>query len=540
MTYREPAGCRLANRGGLGRLLGTAAILACLTAGLPGPDARAQSDADLAALDALVETHIHGGPKEEIADDGHNHGMETAFVHTGHGSQPGDGEEATGGSGIAAKPNPFPSTYSPYLSTPTAIVGATVLTGTGQQLSNATVILRDGRIEAVGTNLPVPADATRVDGTDRWVTPGIIDIHSHLGVYPSPSAQAHSDGNEAISPNTANVWAEHSVWPQDPGFTRAMAGGITSLHILPGSANLFGGRGVTLKNIPSRTVQGMKFPDAPYTLKMACGENPKRVYGSRGRAPATRMGNVAGYREAWIKAEAYAKRWADHEAALAEGKESTAPGRDLTLETLAGVLNGEILVQMHCYRADEMATMLHVAEEFGYKITAFHHAVESYKIADLLRRAGTCSAMWADWWGFKLEAYDTVRENAALVHNAGACAIIHSDSDVGIQRLNQEAAKAMADGLRMGLTISRAAAITWITSNPARALGIYEETGSLEAGKAADVVVWNRDPFSVYAQADVVFIDGARLYDRSNPALSPRTDFELGQTTYEHTGGAGQ
>ena len=170
--------------------------------------------------------------------------------------------------------------------------------------------------------------------------------------------------------------------------------------ILPGSANLFGGRSVTLKNVPSRTIQGMKFPGAPYGLKMACGENPKRVYGTKNQPPATRMGNVAGYRKAWLDAAKYAKKWEAYRAS--EGK-GDAPDRDLKLDTLAGVLNGEILVQNHCYRADEMAVMIDIAKEFGYKISAFHHGSEAYKIADLLAKEGICVATWAGWWGFKIE-----------------------------------------------------------------------------------------------------------------------------------------
>ncbi len=167
-----------------------------------------------------------------------------------------------------------------------------------------------GKIVAVGgPGTPIPADIAVFDGTGKFVTPGIIDIHSHLGDYPSPGVDAHSDGNEATSPTTPEVWAEHSVWPQDPGFSRALAnGGVTSLQILPGSANLMGGRSVTLKNVPARTMQGMKFPGAPYSMKMACGENPKRVYGERGRMPSTRMGNLAVNRETWLAAIDYAKK----------------------------------------------------------------------------------------------------------------------------------------------------------------------------------------------------------------------------------------
>lgn len=445
---------------------------------------------------------------------------------------------ACGGQGSADKDkndkasiptNPFPSTYEPYPNGAVFIENATIIDGTGGLIEKGSLLIRNGKVAAIGTELELPEDVTRIDAEGRWVTPGIIDNHSHLGVYPSPSVDAHGDGNEISGPVTAEVWAEHGVWPQDPGFTRAMAGGITSLHILPGSANLFGGRGVTLKNVPSRTVQGMKFPGAPYTLKMACGENPKRVYGYGGGeypggSPYSRMGNVAGYRESWIRAADYKRKW---EKYAKEGGD--APTRDLELDTLKGVLDGDILVHMHCYRADEMAQVMDISKEFGYKVTAFHHAVESYKIADKLAEYGACSSMWADWWGFKMEAYDGIKENVPLVHKAGACAIVHSDSDIGIQRLNQEAAKAWADGKRIGIDIPEQEAWQWLSMNPAKSLGIADRTGSLEPGKMADVVIWSGNPFSVYSKADQVFIDGALMYDRSDEASRPVMDFELGQ-----------
>ena len=428
-----------------------------------------------------------------------------------------DADESASADSFDYPDEPYASTYRRYPGTPTAIVGATIYDGAGGRIDNGVVLFADGEVVDIGdAGLAIPDGYTRVDGTGRFVTPGIIDIHSHLGDYPTPSVDAHSDGNEATSPTTPEVWAEHSVWPQDPGFSRALAnGGITSLMILPGSANLMGGRSVTLKNVPSRTVQGMKFPGAPYSLKMACGENPKRVYGNRGRAPATRMGNFAVNRETWIGA----REWADGDR----------DDRDLAMETLAGVLDGEILIQNHCYRADEMALVMDMAREFGYRVSAFHHAVESYKIADLLRDNDVCSAVWADWYGFKMEAYDAIPENAALIHNSGACVVIHSDDENGIQRLNQEAAKAQADGRRMGIEISDADVIGWITLNAARAMGIDDMTGSLEAGKMADVVLWNGDPLSIYSRPQMVWIDGALLYDMNNPRLRPVSDFELGQ-----------
>ena len=457
------------------------------------------------------------------------------------------GDDASGNDVVAVRPpsDPYPSTYTPYESGTTLISGAMILTGDGQQIENGSVLIVDGKVSAVGEAgaVTAPEGASTIDAEGKWVTPGIIDIHSHLGVYPSPGTASTSDGNEATSPNTAQVWAEHSVWPQDPGFTRAIAGGVTAMQILPGSANLFGGRSVVLKNVPARTVQGMKFPGAPYGLKMACGENPKRVYANGG--PATRMANFAGYRKGWIEAAAYKKKWEDYWEKVEEGgddaEKASAPNRDLKLETLAGVLNGEILINMHCYRGDEMAQVLDMAKEFGYQVTTFHHAVEAYKVADILAENNVCAAIWSDWWGFKLEAYDGILENAAFIHNQpNGCAIIHSDSENGIQRLNQEAAKAMVDGQRAGVEVLEKDAIAWITSNPAKAMGIGDVTGTLEAGKAGDLVIWNQNPFSVYALAEKVFIDGALMYDRFDASRSARMDFEIGQYANEFTGGAGQ
>lgn len=417
----------------------------------------------------------------------------------------------------------YPSTYHRHANPPVVIRNATIMTATGQEIPHGAILLRDGRIVAVGATVEAPADAIVVDGTGKYVTPGVIDVHSHLGVYAAPGTDAESDGNEATNPVTAEVWAEHSFWPQDPQIPLAIAGGITTIQALPGSANLIGGRSAILKLVPARTVQEMKFPGAAYGLKMACGENPKRVY--RNRGPSTRMGNMAGYRAAFIQAESYRQRWDKWN----QNHTGDPPQRDLRLETLAEVLRGHILVQNHCYRADEMAQMMDLAHEFGFKIRAFHHAVEAYKIADLLAREGTAVAVWADWWGFKEEAMDGIQQNAALSQAAGGRPTIHSDSPSGIQRLNQEAAKAMYYGRRAGIPITRDQALRWFTANAAWVLGIDSLVGTLEPGKMADVVVWSADPFSVYAKALQVYNDGWLVYDRNDPAHQPRTDFELGQ-----------
>jgi imidazolonepropionase-like amidohydrolase len=426
---------------------------------------------------------------------------------------------------IRINQDPYPSTYVRYPGVPTLIRGATVFDGDGGKLDRGDVLIADGVVKAVEPNLAAPEGAVVIDGTGKFVTPGIIDVHSHLGDYPSPGVASLSDGNEATSPVRPEVWAEHSVWPQDPGFSRALInGGVTTLQILPGSANLFGGRSVVVKNVPARTTQGMKFPGAPYGLKMACGENPKRVYGSKGNMPQTRMGNIALARATWIKAQAYKRKWDKY---YKNGGDM--PERDLAMDTLKGVLEGKILVHNHCYRADEMANMIDMSKEFGYHIAAFHHAVEAYKIADLLRENDICAVMWADWYGFKMEAYDAIKENIPLVHNSGACAMVHSDDPNGIQRLNQEVAKALADGRRAGINVPDEVAWEWLSRNPAKALGILGKTGTLAPGKMADVVLWNGNPFSDYTRPERVWIDGAEMYDANDPKRRPVSDFELGQ-----------
>ena len=240
------------------------------------------------------------------------------------------------------------------------------------------------------------------------------------------------------------------------------------------------------------------------------------------------MANVAGYRSAWIAAAEYNRKWDKYHKQVENGEEAEAPGRDLQMETLGEVLRGNILVHNHCYRAEEMAVMLDIAREFNYQVTAFHHAIEAYKIADMLAKNKVCAAMWPEWWGFKHEAFDMVEENVAMVDHAGACAIVHTDSAITIQHLNQEAAKVMAAGRKAGYQIDRGRAIQWITLNAAKSLGIDKQTGSLEIGKMADVVLWDGDPFSVFTRAEKVFIDGALMYDRLDSARQPVTDFDLG------------
>jgi imidazolonepropionase-like amidohydrolase len=418
------------------------------------------------------------------------------------------------------------------------INGATILTANGERFESGHLLMENGRIRALGEGeIEAPDDETvLIDGTGRFITPGIIDTHSHLGVYPTPHVRAHSDGNEATASTTPYVQALHSVWPQDPGFFRAIAGGVTAMQILPGSANLIGGRGVTIKlHRGARVPEEMRFPDALDGLKMACGENPKRVYGGRGSLPSTRMGSISVMRQVWAEATEYREqqdRYEDSvnewcEVGAAADEQPDAPPRNLGMETLASVLEGDILVHIHCYRADEMMVQMQIADEFGFEIRSFHHAIEAYKIRDHLALQEIAVSTWADWWGFKIEAFDAILENAGLLTESGARAIIHSDSAIGIQRLNQEAGKAYYSAISSGVDVTEDEAIQWITLNPAWALGVDHETGSLEIGKMADVVLWSDHPFSVYSTADLVFVDGEMEYDSENNE-EPWSDFELG------------
>jgi imidazolonepropionase-like amidohydrolase len=417
-----------------------------------------------------------------------------------------------------AAPAPDSAPSAPAMATlpaapPLLLRGATVMTAAGPTLEHADVLVQDGRIAAVGAGLAAPAGAEVVDASGRFVTPGLIDPHSHLGVYAVPASISTADGNEMTGPFKPEIRAEDAFWPQDPAIESALAGGVTTIHVLPGSANLVGGQGVTLRLVRALSAREMRMPDAPPTMKLACGENPMRTYGAKSAEPQTRMAEVAMLRQKLENARAH--RVKPDEA------------HDFANEALAGVLRGEILVQNHCYRADEMLVRLELFREFGAAPRAFHHAVEAYKIRDRLAQANVGAVVWADWSGLKLELLDAVPANAALLDQAGVRVALHSDSPYDIQRLNQEAAKAMTAGRRSGVPVAREAALRWITANPAWILGIDSRVGTLEPGKDADLVVWSGDPFSVYAHAEQVYIAGRREFDRAHPG-PPRSDFELG------------
>jgi imidazolonepropionase-like amidohydrolase len=469
------------------------------------------------------------------------------------GCAPGPGPAA--GGAIAARPRPPAVSPDPFAANEaraaavievapgahavrTLIRHAAVLTATGKRYDPGFVLLDRGAIDDVGPgDGPAPGPGTIVvEGRGKFVTPGIIDPHSHIGVYPVPKTLAHDDGNELTDPITAGVRAEDSFWPQDPAIERAVAGGVTTIGVLPGSGNLIGGRGIVMHLVPERGARAMRFPGAPEILKMACGENPKRIYREQKRAPFSRMGSLRAVREAFLKAQKYACDWQEwiHKqerprppAADRNEDPSKPPDRDLALETLALVLRGDMLVEWHCYQADDMLAALAVADEFGFKVRAFHHALEAYKIRDVLAQRGVAVATWDDWWGFKMEAYDGIPENVALLTEAGVRTAMHSDSPVAIQVLNQAASKALAAGRAAGVKLEEDDAIRWLTANPAWELGLERQVGTLEAGKRADVVVWSESPLSTYARAELVYIDGGLVFDRSRDT-PPWSDFEIG------------
>lgn len=414
------------------------------------------------------------------------------------------------------------STYRAPLSPAVLITNAVLLDGTGARHEAVDILMENGLIAGVGRDLATEGPVLTVDAAGRFVTPGIIDIHSHNGTYTLPlTEQGLADISELSNPNVADTWIEHAINVHDPAFRFALQGGVTALQVMPGSTPIFGGRTVVLKPVRATTVSAMKFPDAPYGLKMACGENPKSEFGERGMAPTSRQGEVALMRAAWIKAGSYRE-------SLESGTETQ---RDLGLETLAGVLAGDIKVHVHCYRSDDIATMLSVAREFGFSIAAVHHAVEAYKIPALLKEAGVCAAVWPDWGGFKMELLDSIPENAAFVDAAGACVAMHSDSPFVGQRLNLEAAKAMAAGRRAGLAVRPEHAIQWITSNPALALGLDDRIGRIAEGYNGDLVLWSGDPFSTYTKADQVYIDGVLQFDRQDCSSDQYFDFEVGRSS---------
>jgi imidazolonepropionase-like amidohydrolase len=387
------------------------------------------------------------------------------------------------------------------------IQNATVMTVTHGTIAHGSVWLHDGKIAGVGEHVNAPTGAVKIDAAGKFVTPGIIDPHSHSALG--------DDVNEATSPVTPSMMMIDAFDNRDKALYQALAGGVTTELLLHGSANMIGGQAVVIKNKFGLSRDEMLFPNAPRSIKFASGENPKRVYGRRGELPSTRMGNFEVMRQAFEDAKAYMASWDAYNAKVAKGdKDATAPKKDLKLEALADVLRGKLYVQIHCYRADEFLTEEAIAKEYGYKIRGFHHALEMYKVGDKIAPTGTGIATFADWWGFKDEAWDAIPWNAVMSMREGVRVALKSDSNDYVRRLNQEAGKMVHYG---GATEEEA--LRMVTLNAAWIIGVDDKVGSLDVGKDGDVVIWNIDPLSTYARVEKVFIDGDMFFDSSLPGF---------------------
>ena len=387
-----------------------------------------------------------------------------------------------------------------------AIRNATILTAASPVAIEAgTILIRGGKIAAVGANVTVPADAQVIDATGMWVMPGIIDSHSHLGVYSWPGVEANADGNEMTTPITAQVRAIDSFNFEDPAIRRALAGGVTTIQVFPGSGNLVGGQSAVLKLKPEAGRLATVFDKAPPGMKMAMGENPKRIYGSRNQAPSTRMGNFALLREAFLQARDYQGRWQRWN----DKKEGSAPDRNLKLEALVEIMEGKRTVHVHCYRQDEMLTMMQLADEFKFKIRSFQHTIEGYKVAPDLAERGIGASTWPDTYGGKMEMADGIPYNATILAANQVTYAIHSDSADTIQRLWHEAARTVRYG------VSEEDAIKSVTKNAAWIAGVDQFTGTIEVGKDADLAMFNGHPFDIFSLVQKTVIDGVVVFDRA-------------------------
>jgi imidazolonepropionase-like amidohydrolase len=387
------------------------------------------------------------------------------------------------------------------------IKNAIVMTVTHGNIKNGTVYIKDGKIASVGETVNAPANATVIDAQGKYLTPGIVDCHSHIAL--------DNDVNEATSPITPQMMMKDAFNYQDKEIYRALAGGVTTSLLLHGSANMIGGQAVVIKHKYGDARDALLFPNAPGSIKFASGENPKRVYGGRDQVPSTRMGNFAVQRQALVDGQDYMREWDIYNEKVKRGdKDASPPKRDLKLEALADVLHGKLMVQIHCYRADEMLTEMAMAKEFGYNLRAFHHALEAYKIADQLAANNIGIATFADWWGYKQEAWDAIPWNAVMAMRKGVRVAIKSDSEDYTRRLNQEAAKTMRYG---GATEEEA--LKMITLNAAWIIGVDDRIGSIEVGRDADLVLWDGYPLSTYGVPEKVIIDGEIYFDRHLPGL---------------------
>ena len=392
----------------------------------------------------------------------------------------------------------------------TLIKNATILTVTRGTLTGTDLLITNGKIAQIGKSLTAPAGATVIDATGKFLMPGIIDPHSHM------MSDATNEGSLSV---TSMVRITDVLNPTAPSIYRALAGGVTSLNILHGSANTIGGQNATVKLKFGRSVAEMMFPGAPPGIKFALGENVTRknqqqlqipgVPSTPRRYPATRMGQEEVLRDAFTRAKDYKAEWDDYRAKLKTDRSALAPRRDLELEPLVEVMEGKRLVHAHSYRADEMLMLLNLAKEFGFKVQTLQHGLEGYKIASEIAAAGTGLSSFADSWSYKIEAYDAIPYNVPILMKHGVLATINSDSDERVRRLNIDAAKLVRYG---GLTEDEA--LRTITINGALQLGVGDKVGSIEVGKDADLGLWSAHPLSVYANCEKTFVDGEVFFDR--------------------------
>lgn len=386
---------------------------------------------------------------------------------------------------------------------------ATILPVSAAPLPRGSVSFRDGIITAVGADITAERDAVVVDGTGHYVLPGIVDVHSHLGVSPWPWVPGNSDVNEdGGDPLTPHLRAIDAFDSADPAIRWVAAGGVTTIMVLPGSANVVGGQAAVMKLRLGRSAAGMLFEGAPRIMKIAVGENPKLTYGARGRMPSTRMGVIALLRDALSQAQVYRDRWDAWNAAAAADR-GPAPGFDPKLDALADMLRGEIQVAAHTYRRDEFLALLQLSDEFGFELGSFHHAMDAYRLGPELARRGVGVAVYADAFGRKLEHWEQVPQTAAYLSSLGALVTLHSDFPFFAQRLHIEAAKLVRYG-----GISQRDALKTVTLSAARLIGVDAWVGSLEAGKHADIAVYDRHPFDSFARVEKTFVDGELVFDR--------------------------
>lgn len=394
----------------------------------------------------------------------------------------------------------------------TLIRNATVLTITHGTLQNTDVLISKGKVAAIGKDLKAPANARVIDATGKYLMPGIIDCHSHSML------DTINEGTLAV---TSMVRTRDVLNPTDVDLYRALAGGVTTLNLLHGSANPIGGLNTVVKVKYGRPIEEFIFPGAMPGIKFALGENVKRssnpnLPGATRRYPNTRMGVEEVIRDSFTRARDYKRTWDEYNAATKRGEKNLIPPRrDLQLEPLVEVLEGKRYVHSHCYRADEIMMLINIANEFGFKVKTFQHVLEGYKVAKEIAQHGAGGSTFADSWGYKIEAYDAIPYNTAIMARAGVVTSVNSDSDERARRLNLEAAKAMRYG-----DLSEEEALKLITINPAIQLGIQDRVGSIEVGKDADLAIWNGHPFSVYARVATTFIDGDIFFDREKDLAS--------------------